>query len=86
MGGNISGYYGLGLFLSSDSCSSWTQVSTLIPEAGLTIESGGLLIGTDSIGVFLFSDNGDSLGSRNDGLSNLNIHTFTTDDNGYVCF
>ncbi len=76
--------YRTGLFLSTDSCSSWTQISLLIPKAGLSIETGGILIGTDSLGVFLFSDNGDSLGSFNDGLTNLNIHTLTMDNNGYV--
>jgi len=89
LNGNIlTGSYDVGwfrfLFLSSDSCKTWTQVSTLIPNAGLSIESGGMLLGTDSVGVFLFSDNGDSIGSRNDGLSNLTIHTFTMDNNGYV--
>jgi hypothetical protein len=74
----------VGLFLSSDSCDTWTQVCQLIPEAGLTIESGGLLVGTDSLGLFLFSDNGDSLGSFNEGLTNLNTHTLSMDNNGYV--
>jgi hypothetical protein len=73
-----------GLFLSSDSCNTWTQVSTLIPDAGLSIESGGVLVGNDSLGVFLFSDEGDSLGSRNEGLTNLNVQALTLDNNGYV--
>jgi len=76
--------WGEGLFISSDSCTTWTQVSSLNSESGLSIESGGTLVGTDSLGVFLFSDNGDSLGSRNDGLTNLNIHTLTIDNNDYV--
>jgi hypothetical protein len=88
LNGNIllggSDTYSAGLFLSGDSCTTWTQVSTLIPQSGLSIESGGTLVGTDSLGVFLFSDNGDSLGSRNDGLTNLNIHTLTIDNNNYV--
>jgi hypothetical protein len=88
LNGNIllggTDWWGQGLFLSSDSCNTWTQVSSLTIEAGISIESGGMLVGTDSLGVFLFSDNGDSLGSRNDGLSNLNIHTVTMDNNGYV--
>ena len=75
---------GPGLFLSTDSCTTWTKVSTIFPQAGLSIESGGTLVGTDSLGVFFFSDNGDSLGSRNDGLTNLNIHTLTIDNNNYV--
>jgi hypothetical protein len=76
--------YSAGLFLSGDSCTTWTQVSTLIPQSGLSIETGGTLVGTDSLGVFLFNDDGDSLGSRNDGLANLNIHTLTIDNNNYV--
>ena len=84
LNGNILVGVFVGLFISSDSCNTWTQVSWFTPDAGLSLESGGMLIGTDSLGVFLFSDNGDSLGSRNDGLTNLNIHTFTMDNNGYV--
>ena len=83
LGGCTPGW-GCGIFLSTDTCNSWTQVSTLIPQSGLSIESGCTLVGTDSLGVFLFSDNGDSLGSRNVGLTNLNIHTLTADNNGYV--
>lgn len=81
-GANGGEFYGI--VLSEDTCKSWTKVSTLIPSAGLSIESGGWLVGNDSLGVFLFSDNGDSLGSRNDGLSNLNIHSLTIDNNDYV--
>jgi photosystem II stability/assembly factor-like uncharacterized protein len=88
LNGNIligaSGFWGSGLFLSSDTCNTWTQVNPLNIEAGLSIESGGMLVGTDSLGIFLFSDNGDSLGSRNEGLTNLNIQSLTLDNNGYV--
>jgi hypothetical protein len=73
-----------GLMLSTDSCKSWTKVSCLKPSVGISIESGGILAGSDSLGVFLFNDDGDSLGSRNDGLTNLNIHTLTIDNNNYV--
>ena len=73
-----------GLMLSTDSCKSWTKVSCLKPSVGISIESGGIIAGSDSLGVFLFSDDGDSLGSRNDGLTNLNIHTLTIDNNDYV--
>ena len=78
-----SGYEG-GIFISSDSCSTWTRINKIIPQAGLSIDSGGMLVGTDSLGIFFFSDDGDSLGSRNDGLTNLNIHTLTIDNNDYV--
>jgi hypothetical protein len=81
-GANGGEFYGI--VLSEDTCKSWTKVSTLIPSAGLSIESGGWLVGNDSLGVFLFTDDGDSLGSRNDGLTNLNIHTLTIDNNDYV--
>ncbi len=83
LGGGTPGW-GCGIFLSADTCNSWTQVSTLIPQSGVSIESGSTLVGTDSLGVFLFFDNGDSLGSRNVGLTNLNIHTLTIDNNNYV--
>ena len=73
-----------GLFLSTDSCTTWAQVSSMNIQAGLSIESGGTLVGTDNLGVFLFNNNGDSLGSRNDGLTNFNIHTITIDNNDFV--
>ena len=85
LNGNILvGGYWWGLILSDDSCSSWTQVSTLKITCGLSIETGGMLVGTDSLGAFLFADNGDSLGASNSGLTNLNIHTLTIDNNNYV--
>ncbi len=84
LNGNILLGVPSGLYLSTDSCSTWTQVSWVNTQSGLSIASGGTLVGTDSLGVFLFSDNGDSLGFYNDGLTNLNIHTLTTDNNGYV--
>ncbi|MBE0571884.1 MAG: T9SS type A sorting domain-containing protein [Ignavibacteriaceae bacterium] len=43
-----------------------------------------MLIGTEDLGVFVFSDEGDSLGSKNEGLTNLNIQALTLDNNGYV--
>jgi hypothetical protein len=70
-----------GLYLSTDSCSTWVRASTMIPQTGLSIESGGMLVGTDSLGVFLFSDNGDSLGPFNEGLTNLNIQSLAIDNN-----
>jgi hypothetical protein len=73
-----------GLYLSDDSGNSWTQINQVIPKSGVAIVTGGVLVGTENLGVFLFSDNGDSLGSRNDGLTNLNIHTLTIDNNNYV--
>jgi hypothetical protein len=73
-----------GLIISNDLCTTWKQVSMLNPESGLSIESGSMLVGTDRLGVFLFSDEGDSLGSFNEGLSNLNTHILSRDNNGYV--
>ncbi|OGU76013.1 MAG: hypothetical protein A2W11_06355 [Ignavibacteria bacterium RBG_16_35_7] len=73
-----------GLFLSVDSSQSWAQVSTLSVQAGLRLESGGMLIGTDSLGVFLFSDEGDNLGSYNEGLTDLNIHSMLIDESDYI--
>jgi photosystem II stability/assembly factor-like uncharacterized protein len=78
-----TGYEG-GIFLSVDSCSSWLRVSSLIPEISLSLPEGGMLVGTDGLGVFLFSDSGDSLGSFSEGLSSLNVHSLTLDNNGYL--
>jgi hypothetical protein len=75
------------LYLSTDTCNTWTPIATLNIQAGLCWSSGsseGMLIGTEDLGVFVFSDEGDSLGSRNEGLTNLNIHSFTLGDDGYV--
>jgi len=70
-----------------DTTFNLTHISSLIPQTGQSFSSGlveGMLLGTEDLGVFLFSDEGDSLGSRNEGLTNLNIKTLTLDDNGYV--
>ena len=76
-----------GIFISNDTCYTWTQISSLKSEVGLSWSNGseeGILIGTEDLGVFLFSDEGDSLGSRNDGLTNLNVQALTLDNNGYI--
>ncbi len=75
------------IHISNDMCSTWTQIATLNNQAGLSWSSGsleGMLIGTEDLGIFLFSDEGDSLGSRNEGLTNLNVQALTLDNNGYV--
>ena len=68
-------------------CSTWSQISSLNSQVGLTFSDGtleGMLLGTEDSGVFLYSDEGDSLGSRNEGLTNLNVLTLHLDNNGYV--
>jgi hypothetical protein len=80
-------FYPKNIYISMDMCSTWTQISTLNCQVGLSWSSGlleGMLVGTEDSGVFLFSDEGDSLGSRNEGLTNLNIQALTLDNNGYV--
>jgi hypothetical protein len=73
-----------GLGVSVDTCASLTKVSDKSPSALLALPQGGVLVGTDSTGIYLFTDNGDSLGSRNQGLTDLHIHTFAMDSGGYV--
>jgi Secretion system C-terminal sorting domain len=74
-----------GLALSVDTCASLTKVSDISPSALLALPQGGVLVGTDTTGICLFSDNGDSLGTRNDGLTDLHIHTLAMDaENIYV--
>ena len=86
--GNIimkSGTYEL--FITMDTCNTWTKIASIKSQVGLSWSSNsleGMLIGTDSLGVFLFSDEGDSLGSRNEGLTNLNVQALTLGNNGYV--
>jgi hypothetical protein len=84
-----------GLALSSDSGVSWTAVSSVHPSAILSLPSGGVLVAANGEpppgvptpsprGIFLFSDYGDSLGPRNEGLTNLNVKTLAMDAIGYV--
>lgn len=82
-----------GIYISEDLCNIWVQIATLNSETPLNTKIGihwssgsseGMLIGTEDLGVLLFSDEGDSLGSRNEGLTNLNVQALTLDNNGYV--
>jgi len=73
-----------GLFVSGDSGVSWTQASTVIPEDLLSMPQGGTLVGTETSGIFLFTDNGDSVTTLNEGLTDLHVHAFAMDSSGYV--
>lgn len=53
-------------------------------SALLALPHGGVLAGSDGTGIYLFSDNGDSLGTANEGLTDLHIHAFALDSAGYV--
>jgi hypothetical protein len=77
------------VYISTNTCSTWTIISDFnsLIKSGFSWSNGeeeGILIGTEDLGVFLFSDEGDSLGPRNDGLTNLNVQALTLDNNGYV--
>ena len=75
------------VYISTDMCSTWTTIATINAQVGLSWSSGlleGMLVGTENLGVFLFSDEGDSLGQRNEGLTNLNVQALTLGNNGYV--
>ena len=77
------------IHISTDMGGSWTKKYTFpiqIP-VGLSCSLGSterMLIGTESLGIFLFTDECDSLGSRNEGLTNLNIRALTLDNNGFI--
>jgi hypothetical protein len=81
-----------GLYLSTDSISSWTadsggswrRVSTVVPEVLISLGQRGVLVGTNTTGIYLFSDNGDSFKTLNEGLTDLHVHTFALDSAGYV--
>jgi hypothetical protein len=75
---------GLGLAVSVDTCASLTKVSDIFPSALLALPQGGVLVGTDTSGIYLFSDDGDSLGTRNQGLTDLHIHALASDSSGYA--
>jgi hypothetical protein len=72
------------LFLSADTGAHWSTVGILKASALLALPQSGVLVGTDTSGIYLFTDNGDSLGTRNQGLTDLHIHTFAMDSSGYV--
>lgn len=85
--GTPEGWFSQGVYISDDLCNTWTQIANVNGKTGLSLSSGseeGFLVGTEDLGLFLFSDEGDSLGSKNEGLTNLNIHTLTLDNNGFV--
>jgi hypothetical protein len=89
MGGPKISYWGepKEVYISTDMCTTWTTIASINTQVGLSWSSGlleGMLVGTEDSGVFLFSDEGDSLGSRNEGLTNLNVHALTLDNNGYI--
>jgi hypothetical protein len=73
-----------GLYRTTDLCTTWTKISKVIPSCILALPYGGILAGTNGGGIFLFSDDGDSLGTLNEGLTNLNVHTLAMDSLGYV--
>jgi hypothetical protein len=83
-GNVIAGKSGGGCVLSADSGASWKQVSILGPSALLPLPSGGVLVGTDTTGIYMFSDNGDSIKTLNEGLTDLHVHTFALGNAGYV--
>jgi hypothetical protein len=64
--------------------SSWTRLSTAVPEALLPMPEGGTLAGAESSGVFFVNDNGDSIKSLNEGLADLHVHTLALDNAGYA--
>lgn len=78
-------FVGLGdLSYSANLCTTWTKLSDIVPEALLALPLGEILAGTNGGGLFLFGESGDSLGTRNEGLTNLNIHALAMDSLGYV--
>ena len=88
--GNIilSGPWNLpGIQISTDMCSTWTQISIVSGHVCLSYSIGleeGILVSTDSLGsLFLFSDEGDSLGSVN-APSWSDILALTLDNTGYL--
>jgi len=86
-GGPDLPYFSHPIFISTDFCNTWSELTSFVCQVGLSWSSGseeGMLIGTKELGVFLFSDEGDSLGSWNEGLTDLNVQALTLDNNGYV--
>jgi hypothetical protein len=90
--GNIlcGGGFGFGyLYLSMSADTGiqwiqWTLISTVIPEDLLALPQGGALVGIDSLGIVLFTDNGDSVRTINEGLKDLHILKLEMDGGSYV--
>jgi hypothetical protein len=74
----------VGLCRSTDQGTTWTQIGHIDAKDILSLPSGGTLAATNGGGLFLFSADGDSLGTRNEGLTNLNAHALEMDAIGYV--
>jgi hypothetical protein len=73
-----------GLYMSTDMGITWSHLGNIVPEEILALPSGGMLVGNNGGGLYLFNDNGDSLGTLNEGFTNLNVHTLAMDSLGYV--
>ena len=81
---NIAHYL---LTISKDTCNSWTEIDSINCHVGLLASNSSseyLLVGTEDLGVFLYSDEGTKIGVINEGLTNLNIQALTADNNGYI--
>ncbi|MBK9099545.1 MAG: T9SS type A sorting domain-containing protein [bacterium] len=76
------------ILISTNNCISWTYICSINCQVGLSWSIGfseGMLVGTEDAGVFLFSDEGDSLGLWNEGLNySWEVLTLSSDNNGYA--
>ena len=91
--GNIIAYgynfnYEEELIMSTDTSNSWTEIDSIdYCNVGISVSNGSseyLLVGTGDLGVILYSDEGDKIGAKNEGLTNLNIQSLEADNNGYI--
>jgi hypothetical protein len=82
--GDIIAGTDMGVYVSRDSCNSWTQTSTVAGVCGLALPNGDMLVGTADSGIAVFDHSGVGLGFFNDGLTRLNLHTLTLDNTSYV--
>jgi hypothetical protein len=71
----------MGVYLSTDSCGSWTRTSAIVCEVGISLPNGGMLLGTADSGIAVIDHNGVCIGFFNDGLTNLKVHTLALDNN-----
>lgn len=75
------------ILISTNNCISWTNICSINCQVGLSWSIGfseGMLVGTEDAGVVIFSDEGDSLGSWNDGLYSCGVLALCSDNNGNV--
>lgn len=83
-----AGDAGSGIYRSTDSCNTWTEINnglTNLRIYSLKINSDGVIFaGTDGGGVYRSVDKGDTWVQINNGLTNYTVNSIDIDKHGYI--